>query len=75
MNYYTLFQDGTILMTKNFGGKRKYGPTVVVHRMENSGISDAWAEHQKQIQTLEATGKQIDPDISFQAFSKVSNEA
>lgn len=75
MKYHTLFQDGTILMTKNFGGKKKYGPTVVVHSMRNASISDAWSEHQKQIQALEATGRQIDRDISFQAFSNISRDA
>jgi hypothetical protein len=75
MKYHTLFQDGTILMTKNFGGKKQYGPTVLVHCIRNASISDAWAEHQKQIQALEATDKQIDHEISFQAFSNISREA
>lgn len=75
IKYHTLFQDGTILMTKNFGGKNKYGPTVVVQAMKNATVSEAWAEHQKQIQALEATGKQIDREISFQAYSNISCEA
>jgi hypothetical protein len=75
MKFHTRFQDGTILMTKNFGGKKKYGPTVVVHRMSGASISDAWAEHQKQIQNLEAAGKQADHEISFLSFVNISNEA
>jgi hypothetical protein len=43
--------------------------------MRNSSTKDAWAEHQKQIQLLEATGKQIDRKISFEAFSFISREA
>jgi len=75
MKFHTAFQDGTILMTKNFGGKTKYGPKVVAHILKNASISDTWAEHKKQIQTLEATGKQIDRQISFQTFSDISYEA
>jgi hypothetical protein len=43
--------------------------------MKNASISDTWAEHQKQIQALETAGKQIDRQISFQAFSDISYEA
>jgi hypothetical protein len=75
MTYHTLFQNGAILITKNFGGRTKYGQRVVVHIMRNAGICDAWGEHQKQIQALEATGKQIDREISFQAYSDISREA
>jgi hypothetical protein len=75
MKFHTLFQDGTILMIKSFGGKTKYGSRVIVHIMRNSSTKDAWAEHQKQIQLLEATGKQIDRKISFEAFSFISREA
>jgi hypothetical protein len=75
VKYHTLFQDGTILMTKNFGGKNEYGPKVVAHGMENASIFDAWAEHQKQIQALEAAGKQVNRVISFQTYADISNEA
>lgn len=75
VKFHTLFQDGTILLTKSFGGKTKYGPTVVLHRVTNGRIGDTWAEHQNQIQALEATGKQVDPEISFEAFARISHEA
>jgi hypothetical protein len=75
VKYHTLFQDGTILMTKNFGANKKYGPTVVLHIMKNASIRDTWAAHQKQIQAVEATGKQTDREISFQAYSNISREA
>jgi hypothetical protein len=75
MKYHTAFQDGTILMTKNFGGKTKYGPRVVVHIMNNASIRDTWTEHLKQVQALEAVNKQINCQISFQAFSDISYEA
>jgi hypothetical protein len=72
IKFFTRFRDGTILMTKSFGGKKKYGPTVVVHAMSNANIRDTWTEHQKQVQALEATGKQVDCEIGFEAFSNIS---
>lgn len=75
VKFHTLFQDGTTLLTKSFSGKTKFGPTVVLHRVTSGRIDDTWAEHQKQIQALEATGKQVDPEISFAAFARISHEA
>jgi len=75
VKFHTLFQDGTILLTKSFGGKTKYGSTVVLHRVANASVGKTWAEHQKQIQVLEATGKRVDSAISFEAFARISNEA
>ena len=75
VKFHTLFQDGTILLTKSFAGKSKYGPTVVLHKVANGSIGNTWAEHQKQIQALEAAGKRVDSAISFEAFARISNEA
>lgn len=75
VKFHTLFQDGTILLTKSFGGKTRYGPTVVLHRVANASIGNTWAEHQKQIQGLEAAGKRVDSAMSFEAFTRISNEA
>jgi hypothetical protein len=74
MKFHSVFQDGTILMTKNFVGKTTYGTRVVAHFLKNASISDTWAEHQKQIHALETEGKQIDRKISFQTFSEISYE-
>ena len=75
VKFHTLFQDGTILLTKSFAGKSKYGPTVVLHKVANASMGNIWAEHQKQIQVLEAAGKRVDSEISFEAFARISNEA
>lgn len=75
IKFHTRFQDGSILMTKSFAGKSSYGPNVIAHRMINSSIVDSWAEHQKHIQELEAAGKKIDCEISFEAFSNIQREA
>jgi hypothetical protein len=73
--FFTLFQDGTILMTKSFGGKKSYGERVIAERMKNATITDTWAEHQRRIMEQESAGRQIDPQISFDTFSAVSREA
>jgi hypothetical protein len=75
VKFHTLFQDGTILLTKSFAGKSKYGPTVVLHKVANASMGNIWAEHQQQIQVLEAAGKRVDSQISFEAFARISNEA
>lgn len=75
VKFHTLFQDGTILLSKSFGGNTKYGPTVVLQKVTNSGTNGTWAAHQKQIGVLEAAGKAVDPKISFEAFARISHEA
>jgi hypothetical protein len=72
MKYFTGFQDGTILLTKNFGGKTTYGPTVVAQILNKASIRDTWSEHQRRVQALEASGKHIDSEICFQSFSDMS---
>ncbi|MFC5860970.1 hypothetical protein ACFPT7_01545 [Acidicapsa dinghuensis] len=75
VKYHTLFQDDTILLTKNFGARKKYDSGVVLHMLKNGSISATWAEHQKQVQLLEATGKQINREINFQNYLKISRLA
>jgi hypothetical protein len=75
VKFHTRFRDGTILMTKNFGGKKSYGPTVMVSSLPNSGITFAWTEHQRRVQAMEANGKQVDSSMSFRTYSAISREA
>lgn len=73
MKYHTLFQDSTILMTKNFSGKTDYGPFIIVRVLGSATIREAWDEHLRHVQALEAEGKQVDGDISFRAFADISH--
>jgi hypothetical protein len=75
MKFYTRFQDGTILLTKSFGGATTYGPNVIFQRLCNAAVSDIWIEHHNRVRLLEATGKQVDGEISFAVFSRISAEA
>jgi hypothetical protein len=74
VKFRTAFQDGSILMTKNYGDATGYAPIVVVQGTKNASISDLWIEHQRRTQTLEAEGKRIDRQISFQAFAEISHK-
>jgi len=72
MKFYTGFQDGTILLTKNFGGTTKYGSNVIFQRFCDASIYDIWMEHHNRVSLLEADGKQVEGEISFAAFSRIS---
>ncbi|MGA9672307.1 MAG: hypothetical protein WBQ94_24045 [Terracidiphilus sp.] len=75
MKFHTAFQDGTVLMTKNFGGKSGYGPPVIAHILRSASISNAWTAHQAQIKALEANGQRVVDEVSFQIFSEMSRNA
>jgi hypothetical protein len=72
---HTLFQDGTILLTKSFGGKSKYGPAVILQRITGANTDVLWSEHQKRVQALQTAGKQVNRQVSFETFAKISSEA
>jgi hypothetical protein len=72
--FHTVFQDGTILVTKNYGDATGYAPIAVVQGTKNASICDLWIEHQRRTQALEAEGKRIDRQISFQAFAEISHK-
>jgi hypothetical protein len=59
-------------MTKTFTGNTKFAPTVVANIVKGANISAGWAAHQAQILALEASGKRINGEISFQTFSEMS---
>jgi hypothetical protein len=74
IKFHTAFQDGVILMTKNYGDTRGYGPTVRVHSIREASIGETWAEHQRRVQMAEMDGKRVDRQISFQAFAEISHK-
>jgi hypothetical protein len=74
IKFHTAFQDGTLLVTKNYGNSTGYAPIAVVQGTKNASISDLWIEHQRRTQAMEAEGKRIDRQISFQAFAEISHK-
>jgi hypothetical protein len=73
-SFTTSFQDGTILLTKNYGDPTDYGPAVVAQCMKNASISELWTEHRQRTQALETDGKRVDRQISFQAYAEISHK-
>ena len=74
VKFHTAFQDGTLLVTKNYGDATGYAPITVVQGTKNASICDLWIGHQRRTQALEADGKRIDRQISFQAYAEISHK-
>jgi hypothetical protein len=72
--FYTAFQDGTILVSKNYGDDDPLGPMIVINCCKIASISETWAAHQKRITELEAEGKRVDRQTSFEVYAEISNK-
>jgi hypothetical protein len=75
LKFYTRFKDGSILLTKSFGGTTEYGSNVIFQRLCNASIHDVWMEHNNRVRQLEADGKQAEDEISFATFYRIWAEA
>jgi hypothetical protein len=73
VKFYTAFTDGTLLVSKNFDDPTSAAPMVVKH-CKAASIAQAWAEHQGRIEELEAEGKHVDCDTSFEAYAELSQK-
>jgi hypothetical protein len=45
---------------------------MIVKFAEKASISETWAKHQERIAALEAEGKCVDRQTSFQAYAEIS---
>lgn len=70
VKFYTAFQDGTLLVSKSFKDRTPESPALVKQGREGS-ICDTWTEHQNRIRELEAEGKRVDRQTSFDFFSDI----
>jgi len=73
VNFNTAFQGGTILVSKCYEDDSARGPMIVKYA-KKATISEAWAEHQKRIEAMEAEGKRVDRQSSFQAYAEISDK-
>jgi hypothetical protein len=71
--FYTVFQDGTLLISKDHGDGDGYGPTIIVNVCPKSSISDLWASHQERIGQLEAIGKVAERNISHEVYADLAH--
>ena len=69
--FHTRFQDGTVLVSKNFGDDSGYIPAIVGNTCPEASMNDTWAAHQKRMAELEAEGKRVDRQTSFQAYREI----
>ncbi|MGA2277145.1 MAG: hypothetical protein ABSG00_06050 [Terracidiphilus sp.] len=69
--FHTAFQDGTLLVSKNFGSASGYIPAIVGNVCRAAGIGDTWASHQQRLQELVAQGRQVDRQSSFQSYREM----
>ena len=69
--FHTRFQDGTVLVSKNFGDDSGYIPAIVCNVYPAASASDTWAAHQKRMAELVAGGKRVDRQTSFQAYREI----
>ena len=72
--FYTAFQDGMILISKNYGESLGLRPIVIENTCTGASITDTWFSHQKQIEALEAEGKRVDRQTSFEFYSEIERK-
>lgn len=71
VTFHTAFQDGTLLVTKNFGDDTRYIPSIVGNARPGASIGSLWAAHQQRLQALVAEGRRVDCQTSFQAYAEI----
>jgi len=69
--FHTRFQDGSVLVSKNFGDDSGYIPAVLGNTCLAASASDTWAAHQKRMEELVAEGRRVDLQTSFQAYREI----
>ena len=72
--FYTAFQDGMILISKDYGESIGLRPIVFENTCTGSSITDTWFSHQKRIEALEAEGKRVDRQTSFEFYSEIERK-
>lgn len=69
--FHSAFDDGTLLVSTNYGDNNANSPTYVRNAYKGTSISSAWANHQSFIQSIQAGGKLVDHNMSFDKFVEI----
>jgi hypothetical protein len=69
--FHTQFRDGTILVSKNFGDDSEYVSGVVGNSHPAASMSQTWTAHQERMEQLEAQGKHVDQQTSFESYREI----
>ena len=72
--FYTAFQDGTLLVSKDYVDADIAAGPMIIKYAQKASISDTWTAHQERIAALEAEGKRVDCQTSFQAWANISRK-
>jgi hypothetical protein len=76
IKFQTAFQDGTILLTKNYADDASYASMVIVQAVAGGeSVSDTWAAHIKRIADLQVKRKPVENLISFDSYVEISRRA
>jgi hypothetical protein len=71
VTFHTAFQDGTVLVSKNFGDDTRHLSAIVGNSRPGTDIGGLWAAHQERLQMLVAEGRRINGQSSFQAYAEI----
>jgi hypothetical protein len=72
VTFHTLFSDGMLLVSKNFGYSDGYESTIVANTFPAASIGATWAGHQEKLRALETGGRSVDRQTSFQAYAEIT---
>ena len=73
VKFYTAFEDGTLLVSKNHDDPFTAAPGVV-KQARKATIADAWKAHQERLRAMEAIGKAVDRRIGHRAYARLSKQ-
>lgn len=74
VKFFTSFQDGTLLVSKNYGDEGGVGRNVIANPCGGASIKDTWSAHQKRIEEMERSGKLASARAGHQAYAELSHQ-
>ena len=73
VKFYTLFTDGTLLISANFDTPAIRDETAKFYKAARSeSIASTWLNHKKRVESLVAEGKQSIEHLSFAGFCQLA---
>lgn len=71
---YTGFGDGTLVISSTFQSRAIPNPTSpIIKTPPSPRVEQAWSTHREAVRALEAQGKEVRLDLSFQAYVLLSH--
>jgi len=73
VKFYTAFEDGTLLVSKNYDFPFTAAPGIV-RQARKATIADAWKAHQERLRAMEAIGKAVDRRMGHRDYARLSKQ-